>query len=158
MILLGGPGAIDWYQGMQPLIRHAEIKGSKRVKLHRQLAQLLEAKLKVWGTTVIPAGVVFGKWVRLKQEDSDHKIIWPLLVLIMNTWYWVWGLRSITLLQLLSSLELLWPPRTLWDEHFDLHSCIGILLSKVWAGMLGIVALCGFVQVMNDNFMVSSEV
>ncbi|KAL6183705.1 hypothetical protein ACLB2K_045116 [Fragaria x ananassa] len=81
----GGPGAIDWYQGMQPLIRHAETKGSKRVKLHRQLAQLLEAELKVRGTTVIPAGVVFGKWVGLKEEDSDHKIIWPPMVVIMNT-------------------------------------------------------------------------
>ncbi|XP_062028301.1 protein SUPPRESSOR OF GENE SILENCING 3-like [Rosa rugosa] len=81
----GGPGAIDWYQGMQPLIRHAETKGSKRVKLHRQLAQLLEAELKVRGTSVIPAGVVFGKWVGLKEEESNHKIIWPPMVFIMNT-------------------------------------------------------------------------
>lgn len=81
----GGPGAIDWYHGMQPLIRHAETKGSKRVKLHRQLAQLLEAELKVRGTSVIPAGVVFGKWLGLKDEEKDRKIIWPPMVFIMNT-------------------------------------------------------------------------
>lgn len=81
----GGPGSIDWYQGMQPLIRHAETKGSKRVKLHRQLAQLLEAELKVRGTSVIPAGVVFGKWLGLKDEEKDRKIMWPPMVFIMNT-------------------------------------------------------------------------
>ncbi|XP_050379107.1 protein SUPPRESSOR OF GENE SILENCING 3-like [Argentina anserina] len=80
-----GPGAIDWYKGMQPLIRHAETKGSKRVKLHRQLAQLLEAEMKVRGTSAIPAGVVFDKWVVLNKDDSDHKIIWPPMVFIMNT-------------------------------------------------------------------------
>ncbi|KAG8642393.1 protein SUPPRESSOR OF GENE SILENCING 3 isoform X2 [Manihot esculenta] len=81
----GGPGAIDWYRGLQPLMTHAKTKGSKRVRLHRELAELLEEELRRRGTSVIPAGEVFGKWKGLKDEERDHEIVWPPMVIIMNT-------------------------------------------------------------------------
>ncbi|KDP24215.1 hypothetical protein JCGZ_25872 [Jatropha curcas] len=81
----GGPGAIDWYRGLQPLMTHAKTKGSKRVRLHRELAELLDEELHRRGTSVIPAGEVFGKWKGLKDEEKDHEIVWPPMVIIMNT-------------------------------------------------------------------------
>lgn len=81
----GGPGAIDWYRGLQPLMTHAKTKGSKRVKLHRELAELLDEELRRRGTSVIPAGEVFGKWKGLKDTEKDHEIVWPPMVIIMNT-------------------------------------------------------------------------
>lgn len=81
----GGPGAIDWYRGLQPLMTHAKTKGSKRVKLHRELAELLDEELRRRGTSVIPAGEVFGKWKGLKDTEKDHEIVWPPMVVIMNT-------------------------------------------------------------------------
>ncbi|KAK4486024.1 hypothetical protein RD792_008686 [Penstemon davidsonii] len=82
----GGPGAIDWYRGLQPLIAHAKTKGSKRVKLHRELAELLEEELRSRGTSAIPAGEIFGKWKGL-EERADKEIVWPPTVMIMNTQY-----------------------------------------------------------------------
>ncbi|ESW31925.1 hypothetical protein PHAVU_002G279500 [Phaseolus vulgaris] len=81
----GGPGAIDWYRGLQPLITHAKTKGSKRVKIHREFAELLDEELLRRGTAVIPAGEVFGKWKGLKDEEKDHEIVWPPMVVIQNT-------------------------------------------------------------------------
>ncbi|GAB4855788.1 Protein SUPPRESSOR OF GENE SILENCING [Ancistrocladus abbreviatus] len=81
----GGPGAIDWYQGLQPLMAHARTKGSKRVILHREFAELLDEDLRRRGTSVIPAGESFGKWEGLKQENKDHDIVWPPMVIVMNT-------------------------------------------------------------------------
>ncbi|MBA0657599.1 hypothetical protein Goklo_009879 [Gossypium klotzschianum] len=81
----GGPGAIDWYRGLQPLVTHAKTKGSKRVKLHRELAELLDEELRRRGTSVIPAGEAFGKWRGLKDDEKDHEIVWPPMVIIMNT-------------------------------------------------------------------------
>ncbi|XP_050123008.1 protein SUPPRESSOR OF GENE SILENCING 3-like isoform X1 [Malus sylvestris] len=80
-----GPGAIDWYDGMQPLKRHAETKAAKRVKLHRELAKLIDAELQLKGATVTPVGQVFGRWAALKDEEKNRKVIWPPMVLIMNT-------------------------------------------------------------------------
>ncbi|XP_073283272.1 protein SUPPRESSOR OF GENE SILENCING 3 [Primulina huaijiensis] len=80
----GGPGAIDWYHGLQPLIAHASTKRSKRVKLHRELAELLEEELQRRGTSAVPAGEVFGKWKGL-GERADKVIVWPPMVIIMNT-------------------------------------------------------------------------
>ncbi|KAL3818771.1 hypothetical protein ACJIZ3_004676 [Penstemon smallii] len=82
----GGPGAIDWYRGLQPLIAHAKTKGSKRVKLHRELAELLEEELRSRGTSAIPAGEIFGKWKGL-EERADKEIVWPPTVMILNTQY-----------------------------------------------------------------------
>ncbi|XP_020211312.1 protein SUPPRESSOR OF GENE SILENCING 3 isoform X2 [Cajanus cajan] len=81
----GGPGAIDWYRGLQPLMTHAKTKGSKRVKIHRELAILLDEELHRRGTSVIPAGEIFGKWKGLKEEEKDHEIVWPPMVIIQNT-------------------------------------------------------------------------
>lgn len=81
----GGPGAIDWYRGLQPLMAHARTKGSKRVKLHRELAELLDEELRRKGASVIAAGELFGKWKGLKDEDKDHEIVWPPMVVVMNT-------------------------------------------------------------------------
>ncbi|XP_054822677.1 protein SUPPRESSOR OF GENE SILENCING 3 [Prosopis cineraria] len=81
----GGPGSIDWYRGLQPLMTHAKTKGSKRVKVHRELASLLDEELCRRGTTVIPPGEAFGKWKGLKEEEKDHEIVWPPMVIIQNT-------------------------------------------------------------------------
>ncbi|KAJ8769152.1 hypothetical protein K2173_000927 [Erythroxylum novogranatense] len=81
----GGPGAIDWYRGLQPLMTHAKTKGSKRVKLHRELAELLDEELYRRGTSVIPAGEVFGRWKGFEDEEKDHEIVWPPMVIVMNT-------------------------------------------------------------------------
>jgi hypothetical protein len=67
------------------LITHAKTKGSKRVKLHRELAELLDEELSRRGTSVIPAGEVFGKWKGLKDDEKDHEIVWPPMVIVMNT-------------------------------------------------------------------------
>jgi len=79
-----GPGAIDWYRGLQPLMTHARTKGSKRVRLHRELAALLGEELSRRGTSVVPAGEQFGKWKGL-QESTDREIVWPPMVIVMNT-------------------------------------------------------------------------
>uniref|UniRef100_A0A2P2JI37 Protein SUPPRESSOR OF GENE SILENCING 3 n=2 Tax=Rhizophora mucronata TaxID=61149 RepID=A0A2P2JI37_RHIMU len=81
----GGPGAIDWYRGLQPLMTHAKTKRAKRVKLHRELAELLDEELRRRGTSVIPAGEAFGKWKGLEDGKKDHEIVWPPIVIIMNT-------------------------------------------------------------------------
>lgn len=81
----GGPGAIDWYKGLQPLLTHARTKGSKRVQLHREFARLLDEELKIRGTSAIPYGEAFGQWEGLKQEAKDHEIVWPPMVVIMNS-------------------------------------------------------------------------
>ncbi|KAL6960952.1 Protein SUPPRESSOR [Sarracenia purpurea var. burkii] len=81
----GGPGAIDWYRGLQPLITHAKTKGSKRMKLHRDFAELLDEELRRRGTSVIPAGETFGKWKGLNEMVKDREIVWPPMVIIMNT-------------------------------------------------------------------------
>ncbi|KAK4256864.1 hypothetical protein QN277_006531 [Acacia crassicarpa] len=81
----GGPGSIDWYRGLQPLMTHAKTKGSKRIKVHRELALLLDEELRRRGTTVIPPGEAFGKWKGLKDEEKDHEIVWPPMVIIQNT-------------------------------------------------------------------------
>ncbi|XP_050364361.1 protein SUPPRESSOR OF GENE SILENCING 3 [Argentina anserina] len=80
-----GPGAIDWYRGLQPLMTHAKTKGSIRARLHRELAELLDEELRRRGTTVVPAGESFGKWKGLTVEEKDHEIVWPPMVVIMNT-------------------------------------------------------------------------
>lgn len=81
----GGPGAIDWYRGLQPLMTHAKTKGSKRVKMHRELAEILEEELRLRGTSVVPSGEAFGRWKGLKDDERDHEIVWPPMVVIMNT-------------------------------------------------------------------------
>ncbi|KAF9616225.1 hypothetical protein IFM89_029001 [Coptis chinensis] len=80
-----GPGAIDWYRGLQPLVAHAKTKGSTRVKIHRELAELLDEEMNRRGTSVIPSGEVFGKWEGLRKTVSDREIVWPPMIVVMNT-------------------------------------------------------------------------
>ncbi|XP_010421163.1 PREDICTED: protein SUPPRESSOR OF GENE SILENCING 3-like [Camelina sativa] len=80
----GGPGAIDWYN-LQPLVAHARTKGARRVKLHREFAKVLDMDLQMRGASVIPSGEIYGQWKGLGQEEKDHEIVWPPMVIIMNT-------------------------------------------------------------------------
>lgn len=81
----GGVGAIDWYNGMQPLLSHAKTVRSKRVKLHRKLAEVLEEELKRRGAAGLAAEEMFGKWKGLQEVTVNHMIIWPPMVVIQNT-------------------------------------------------------------------------
>ncbi|RZC76732.1 hypothetical protein C5167_000881, partial [Papaver somniferum] len=80
-----GPGEIDWFYGLQPLMAHAKTKVSKRAKLHRQFAELLDEELSRKGTSVVPVGEVYGKWHGLRQSVPDKEIVWPPMVVVMNT-------------------------------------------------------------------------
>ncbi|KAI3984639.1 hypothetical protein MKX01_004002, partial [Papaver californicum] len=80
-----GPGEIDWYNGLQPLMAHAKTKGSRRVKLHREFAEFLDEELRQKGTSVVPVGEVHGKWHGLRQSVPDKEIVWPAMVVVMNT-------------------------------------------------------------------------
>ncbi|GAB2277241.1 Protein SUPPRESSOR OF GENE SILENCING [Dionaea muscipula] len=80
----GGPGAIEWFRGLQSLMTHAKTKGSIRVKLHREFADLLEEELCSRGA-VVQSVESFGQWQGLKQESRDFEIVWPPMVIIMNT-------------------------------------------------------------------------
>ncbi|MCL7051828.1 hypothetical protein MKW94_017086, partial [Papaver nudicaule] len=80
-----GPGEIDWYNGLQALMAHAKTKGSRRVKLHREFAELLDEELSRKGTSVIPVGEVYGEWHGLRQSVPDKEIVWPPMVVVMNT-------------------------------------------------------------------------
>ncbi|XVF27171.1 hypothetical protein REPUB_Repub14bG0083600 [Reevesia pubescens] len=80
----GGPGATTWYRSIQDLISHSRKIGARRVKLHRKLAELLEGELHRKGTSIAPADQILGKWKGLK-DARDHEIVWPPMVVIMNT-------------------------------------------------------------------------
>ncbi|XP_068652306.1 protein SUPPRESSOR OF GENE SILENCING 3 homolog [Aristolochia californica] len=80
-----GPGAIDGYKGLQPLMTHAKTKGSQRVRLHRELAELLEQELRLRVTSVVPPNEAFGKWRGLRSSSTDQEIVWPPMVIIRNT-------------------------------------------------------------------------
>ncbi|KAH9299221.1 hypothetical protein KI387_030903, partial [Taxus chinensis] len=80
----GGVGAIDWYRGMQPILTHAKTIRSKRVKLHRKLAEVLEEELRRRGAYAI-SEEMFGKWKGLRETVNDREIVWPPIVIIQNT-------------------------------------------------------------------------
>ncbi|GMI91705.1 hypothetical protein HRI_002839800 [Hibiscus trionum] len=81
----GGPGAIKWYRSISDLIAHSNKIGSRRVKLHRELAELLEGELCIKGTSIPPADPISGTWKGLTDDARDHQIVWPPMVVIMNT-------------------------------------------------------------------------
>ncbi|WVY97088.1 hypothetical protein V8G54_029239, partial [Vigna mungo] len=58
---------------------------SKRVKIHREFAELLDEELLRGAAVIPPPGEVFGKWKGLKDEEKDHEIVWPPMVVIQNT-------------------------------------------------------------------------
>ncbi|KAI9103669.1 hypothetical protein K1719_023292 [Acacia pycnantha] len=83
----GGPGAIDWYQGLQPLMNHAKTVKARRVRLHRLFAETLEADLLSRKASITMAGEVYGRWEGLGKQVKDHEIVWPPMVVVMNTRY-----------------------------------------------------------------------
>lgn len=83
----GGPGAINWYRGVQPLMTHAMTKTTRRAKMHRVFAELLVEEMRRRGTYIKPVSDAFGRWEGLDDRVADHEIVWPPMVIIMNTRY-----------------------------------------------------------------------
>ncbi|XWS62539.1 hypothetical protein CRYUN_Cryun06bG0020100 [Craigia yunnanensis] len=50
----GGPGAINWYRGVQSLMTHAMTKTTRRAKMHRVFAELLVEEMRRKGTFFKP--------------------------------------------------------------------------------------------------------
>ena len=88
----GGPGAIDWFRGLGPLATHARTMRSRRVKLHRMFADVLEEELRLRRTGASSGGMqgqsTFGKWKGI-HDDNDvappQMIVWPPIIVIQNT-------------------------------------------------------------------------
>ncbi|XP_017971125.1 PREDICTED: protein SUPPRESSOR OF GENE SILENCING 3 isoform X1 [Theobroma cacao] len=83
----GGPGAINWYRGVQPLMTHAMTKTTRRAKMHRVFADLLVEEMRRRGTFIKPVNDAFGRWEGLNDRVADHEIVWPPMVIIVNTRY-----------------------------------------------------------------------
>ncbi|XVE67343.1 hypothetical protein DITRI_Ditri08aG0152900 [Diplodiscus trichospermus] len=83
----GGPGAINWYRGVQPLMTHAMTKTTRRAKMHRVFAELLVEEMRRRGAFIKPDTDAFGRWEGLNDRAADHEIVWPPMVIIMNTRY-----------------------------------------------------------------------
>lgn len=81
----GGPGAINWYRALQPLIAHAQTKKKRRALLHREFAKLLNEETCRRGISGFPVGEVFDRWEGLSETVKDHEIVWPPMVIVMNT-------------------------------------------------------------------------
>ena len=58
-----GPGSTRWYPILQSLVTHAKTKGSKRVKIHRDLAEILVEELRRRGLWLYRLG---------KHLDSEN--------------------------------------------------------------------------------------
>ncbi|KDP38895.1 hypothetical protein JCGZ_05052 [Jatropha curcas] len=83
----GGPGAIDWYRGLEPLMYHAMTRKTRRVKLHRVFTEVLDEETRRRGISVAPVGVAYDRWQGLNGKVKDYEIVWPPMVIIMNTRY-----------------------------------------------------------------------
>ncbi|RDX93235.1 Protein SUPPRESSOR OF protein SILENCING 3, partial [Mucuna pruriens] len=81
----GGPGAIDWYKGLQPLLYHSRTIQSRRARLHRMFAETLEEECCRRRATLTMVGEAHDIWEGLDKKVKDHEIIWPPMVIIMNT-------------------------------------------------------------------------
>ncbi|XP_049933455.1 protein SUPPRESSOR OF GENE SILENCING 3 homolog isoform X2 [Nymphaea colorata] len=82
----GGAGAIEWYRGVQSVLNHAKSVSSKRVRLHRKFAEVLERDLKQRGARLVVRmdEEPFVKW-KSSQEVNDDDIVWPPMVIVQNT-------------------------------------------------------------------------
>ncbi|KAK7246831.1 hypothetical protein RIF29_41701 [Crotalaria pallida] len=83
----GGPGAIDWYHGLQPILIHSRTIKSRRAKLHRLFAETLEEECYRRRAPLTAPSEVYGMWEGLDKKVKDHEIVWPPMVVIMNTRY-----------------------------------------------------------------------
>lgn len=82
----GGVGAIDWYRGLQPLLAHSKTVRSKRVKLHKAFAEVLEEEIRIRGAAPGTHGCgKYGKWRGLGDENENKHIVWPPMVVVRNT-------------------------------------------------------------------------
>ncbi|KAF5812740.1 putative XS domain-containing protein [Helianthus annuus] len=80
-----GPGSICWYRGMKSFLTHVKTKGTRRPKLHRDFSELLDEELCRRGVVMVPSGEAYGRWKGLDKEFQDREIIWPPMVIVMNT-------------------------------------------------------------------------
>ncbi|PWA87127.1 Zinc finger-XS domain-containing protein [Artemisia annua] len=80
-----GPGSIHWFRGMKAFVTHIKTKGSRRPKLHRDLADLLDEELFRRGAVAVQNAEVFGKWVGVDKGVGDWNIVWPPMVIVQNT-------------------------------------------------------------------------
>ncbi|KAK8567860.1 hypothetical protein V6N13_105807 [Hibiscus sabdariffa] len=83
----GGPGAINWYRGVQALMTHASTKTTRRAKMHRVFAEVLVEEMRRRGAFIKPDNDAFGKWEGLNDRVADREIVWPPMVVVMNTRY-----------------------------------------------------------------------
>ncbi|KAK7328245.1 hypothetical protein VNO77_22348 [Canavalia gladiata] len=83
----GVPGAIDWYKGLQPLLNHSRTVQARRARLHRMFAETLEEECFRRRAPLTKVGEVHGRWEGLDKKVKDHEIVWPPMVIIMNTRY-----------------------------------------------------------------------
>lgn len=82
-----GPGAIDWYHGLQPLLNHSRTIKVRRARLHRAFSETLEEECSMRGAPLIRGGEANGLWEGLDNKVKDREIVWPPMVVIMNTKY-----------------------------------------------------------------------
>ncbi|KAJ7946649.1 suppressor of gene silencing protein [Quillaja saponaria] len=83
----GGSGAIDWYHGLQNVLIHAGTKTARRAKLHRLFAEILVEEFRRRGASITVSGEAYDKWEGLDERVKDYEIVWPPMLVIMNTRY-----------------------------------------------------------------------
>ncbi|GAV83681.1 LOW QUALITY PROTEIN: XS domain-containing protein [Cephalotus follicularis] len=84
-VFQGGKDTPRFYKSTHPVKAQADATGTISMKLDQELAELLDEKLRKGKSPVTPAGEVIAKWKVLGDEVKDHKIVWPPMVVIMNT-------------------------------------------------------------------------
>ncbi|KAF2301722.1 hypothetical protein GH714_028782 [Hevea brasiliensis] len=114
-------------------MKHAKTKGSRRLRLHRELAQLLEEKLHgSQATSAALGGEACGKWKGPKEEKKHHEIVWPPMVVVANTTHkkdennkWT-GMTTQQLLDLFSSYNAIVKAQHFYNSNG--HCGMGILI------------------------------